>query len=458
MPVPAADVEHLLRRTEFVARPHRANALTAMATLEAAVDDILAVAANPGTCTFTATDNFERSVDLTYYWFDRMAHDSPRPIQEKIAFFWHGHFCSDLPKVGRTEPMRDQIDLFRGMGMTDLRTLAVTMSTQVAMLRYLDNNRNSLQSPNQNFARELMELFLLGVGNYTEADVESATAAWSGHGDDPQAHVYVWRPVFHDGAPRSFLGSTINVGPNAWAHGYETIDVILGNGVVPLGAAINRGRPTRQVVGEFLSRKLWRFFAGTEAPAAVVNALRDVAVQSGFSIRPWLRALLLRPEFYTPEVKHGLVRSPVDLMVAFLAATGLRARYNVPMWLLDGMGQRPFFPPNVAGWEHNGYFVNAGAMANRVDAARQFGWLTQKHYWDGDGLIHLAGGTISRDEVSGTYLNQPERLVDRILSLMNLKLGPGSLNALYQYARSSGWEYRGDVVTLALMTPEMNVA
>ena len=112
-------------------------------------------------------------MDLTHFWLDQMAHDSARPFQERMAFFWHGHFCSEFGKVGSSMLMREQIDLWRREGLGNIRSLATTMSTQVAMIRYLDNNQNKKSSPNQNFARELMELFLLGVGNYTEADVEA---------------------------------------------------------------------------------------------------------------------------------------------------------------------------------------------------------------------------------------------------------------------------------------------
>ena len=138
-----------------------------------------------------------------------MAYDSPRPIQEKMAFFWHGHFCSSS-EGGCAELMREQIDLFRGHGLGNLRTLATTMSTQVAMLRYLDNNENRKTSPNQNFARELMELFLLGVGNYTEADVEAATAAWTGHTDDSETRRLRVATRLARRAPRRSSAQTIN--------------------------------------------------------------------------------------------------------------------------------------------------------------------------------------------------------------------------------------------------------
>jgi uncharacterized protein (DUF1800 family) len=460
MAVAQADVEHLLRRTEFVARPARVTELMNAADIGAAVDNVLADT-DPGSFAFTSESNWERGEDLVYFWFDRMAWDSPRPIHEKMSFFWHGHFCSEFGKVGSAEVMRDQIQLFRTQGMANFANLATNMSTQVAMIRYLDNNDNRKSSPNQNFARELMELFLLGVGNYTEADVEASTAAWTGHTDNWETDAYVWRGDWHDTTPKQFLGRTINANPaNSQNHGYETISVMLSNGVVPAGASVaaNRGRYTRDVAAEFVSRKLWTFFAGTTPPADVIEAMRVAAVGSALAIKPWLRAMLVHPKFYEAGVKQGLVRSPVDLMVAFMVACGTRARDNVPMWILEGMGQRPLFPPNVSGWKHNAYFVNASAMSQRTYAARHFGWRTMRGYWDGDGLIRLGGGTISRAEIESTYRNDPNGLVDRILQLMGLNPSASSRNALYAYSQASEWWERNDLIPLALMMPDINVA
>jgi hypothetical protein len=253
------------------------------------------------------------------------------------------------------------------------------------------------------------------------------------------------------------LGQTINASPaNAQNHGYETISVMLGSGVVPTGP--NTGRLTRDVAAEFISKKMWTFFAGTTPPPDVIEAMRVAAVNSGFAIGPWLRTMLVHPKFYGTDVKQGLVRSPTDLMVAFMVACGTRARDNVPLWILEGMGQRMLFPPNVSGWKHNGYFVNASAMSQRTYAARHFGWRTMRGYWDADGLIRLGGGTISRGEIEGTYRNDPNGLVDRILTLMFLSPSTSSRNALYAYSQASQWWERNDLVPLALMMPDINVA
>ncbi|HWL46051.1 MAG TPA: DUF1800 family protein [Ilumatobacter sp.] len=484
--VTRADAAHLLRRTEFVARPARVDALLQM-TRDEAVDDVMAVPANPGSVTFTQSANWQRGQELVHYWLDRMAY-AERPLQEKLALFWHGHFVSSLDKVEDAHLMREQIDLYRRDGLGNLRDLAIAMSTQVAMLRYLDNNQNKRTSPNQNFGRELMELFLLGVGNYTERDVEANTAAWTGHGDQWDTDEYVWRggdpsrpnwrersDNWHDYRPKQFLGRTINndssyaAGPD---HGPEAIRTILGNGIVPVGATnvANRKRPTRDVAAEFISRKLWTFFAGTPIPDDVLDDLRDTAVANDFAIRPWVRALLLRPEFYSTGVKRGLVRSPVDYMVALLAATGLASAQATPAWLMQGMGQALLYPPNVSGWKHNGYYISASAFDARVQAARQMMWRTQRTYWDEGGVIRLAGGTISKAEVEATspWTNQPagraenaarrRALADKMVQLMQIDIGDSTRAALHAFASASEWWELNDLVGLIFMCPEMHVA
>jgi uncharacterized protein (DUF1800 family) len=457
------DLEHLLRRTEFVARPSRVDQLKNL-SLEAAVADILSTSGTPPSANLTDSQNWRRGEQLTHHWLDQMTHDAPRPIREKMAFFWHGHFCSEFGKVGSADLMQEQIDTFRAGALGNVRTLAITMSTQVAMLRYLDNNQNKKTSPNQNFARELMELFLLGVGNYTEADVEAATAAWTGHTDDWQTGAYVWRDDWHDARTKTFLTRSINTSKSTDAarrrHGRETIEVMLGNGTIPAGAPRNAGRPSKEVAAEFLSRKLWIEFAGTEPSNAVITALRNAAVAADFAIVPWLTTLLTHGEFYSPAVKQGLVRSPVEFVVALLHATGRRSAAATPLWLMEGMGQRPLFPPNVSGWPHNGYWVNASAMAKRTETVRSIIWRSMQGYWSGDGLLHLKNGTISR-----TYVENRDRaredhveVIDELLRLADLKLTSQTYGALADFARSSErWEL-SDLFHLVMFAPELQVA
>ncbi len=452
-----ADVEHLLRRTEFVARADRITALMALDTIEDAVDDVLDVLDDPPTATLTAGEEFAKGDQYVFFWLDRMAHDSPRPLQEKMAFFWHGHFCSDLTKAVFARLMQEQIDLFRTDGLGNLRSLAKAMSIQVAMLRYLDNNQNVKESPNQNFARELLELFLMGVGNYTEEDVEAATAAWTGHADVELTGAYRWWFSLHDGAPKQFLGQTINAeGTNARRHGDETIDVVLGDGVVPVGS--NAGRPSREVAAEFISRKLWIEFAGTDPSAALIDELRDVALANDFEIKPWLRALLTHSDFYGTAATRGLVRSPVEYVVALLVATGRRAIEAAPLWRMGGMGQRPLFPPNVSGWRHNRAWINAAAMSKRTEAALIAARESSLGYESGDELIHLAEGTISKNEIETVWAADGQQTLDRMLNLMNITLGSASYGVLRDLAEAFTPDQRIDLLHMIFLTPEFHLA
>ena len=181
---------------------------------------------------------------------------------------------------------------------------------------------------------------------------------------------------------------------------------MLDTGRVPAGASntANRGRLTREVAAEFLSRKLWTAFAtDTAPPTGVAAAMRDALLNNGFEARPWIRAMLMHPDFYTDGVKTGLVRSPVEFVVALQVATGQRSAAANVTWLMDGMGQRPLFPPNVSGWKANGYWINASAAESRARAVQQFIWTSGRNYWSAPeqtGVITLAGGSISNKEIT----------------------------------------------------------
>lgn len=453
------DIEHLLRRTEFVARPARVAELVAKPSLAEAVADVLNVPADPGTVTFTpGLGEWDMSSEYARYWVDRMVY-SPRPMQERMALFWHGHFVSSMRKVGLGEAMRQQIDLYRREGLSDLRTVAQRMSLTVAMLKYLDNNVNRKTSPNQNFARELMELFMMGVGNYTEADVEASSRAWTGHSFDGATKTYLWRSTWHDSATKNFLGAIINSGSDWTQHGPETIDVMLGNGVVPAGAsnAANRGRPTREVVAEHISRKLWSEFAGTTPPPSVVTAMRTTAISTNFALKPWIATMLTQPEFYADDVRRGLVRSPIAAVVATLAATTLRG-VDISLSSLEAAGQRPLCPPNVSGWRTNRAWTNAAQMSARANIATSLSSKTMPGYSSGDQLIRLVGGNVSRTEVRETYRNRPIDLVQRVLDLMQVTVSPETRKALDDFAVAAPVSDRHHLVRLVMLSPDLHMA
>jgi uncharacterized protein (DUF1800 family) len=482
------NVRHLVRRTEIIDRPNRIEELLATGSIEAAVDNVMNVAVNPPSASFSgisADENWQRGVRLSEHWLDQMA-SATRPFGERMAFFWHGHICSELGKVGTAIEMQRQIDLFRktGLGPSDAQTgnvsrLVKDMAIQVAMLRYLDNDQNRASSPNQNFARELMELFLLGVGNYTEADVEAATAAWTGHGRPSwDVDEYRFDPEQHEAAPQTFLGRTVNDGTGAGA-GNETIDVILGNGIVPSGAQINNGEATQDVAADFLSKKLWQEFgeaASGGVPTDVAGAMRSALVSSGFDIRPWVRAMLTHDRFYADATKNGLVRQPVEYVVALLVATGLSAVDGAQTWLMERTGQRLLYPPNVSGWKPNGYWINASAMGARQEMAGGMQWRLQGETWDGDnGYMDIGQNSvrITKTEANGlwnngTYTEPMDRgdLLDRLVLGLQLSVTNDvrtRILAHLEFLDSRAvddvgpWQ-RLDALFLLLSAPEMHVA
>ena len=358
MPTAPEVVAHLYRRAGFGANAAQIAALAPL-DLAAIVDGLLDRTANPADPTPAIlsdpnADGWQRWALSTQAWLDRMA-TSPTPLVEKMALFWHGHFVSGDDKINDMAAMWAQVGLYRAQGMADVRTLAKAMAVTPAMLRYLDNASNVVGAPNQNFARELLELFLLGVGHYTEDDIAAAARAWTGH-TVTDAGAYVFVSADHDGDPKTFLGTTGNL------NGPDTIDVILDH-------------PTLRVVcARFLVRNLWTYFAHPQPPIDVEVDLAAVLVTNGFAITPLLRALFLRPEFYLPAALDGLVRSPIGWCVALMRATGLPAAELHPEWWLDGMGQRPFVPPNVAGWKANAYWISTNTALNRADHARYLAW------------------------------------------------------------------------------------
>ena len=339
------------------------------------------------------------------------------------------------------------------------------------MIRYLDNNDNRKSSPNQNFGRELLELFLLGVGNYTEADVEASTAAWTGHTDNWETDAYVWRADWHDNSNKSFLGATINLDKTAdgqKAHGYEVIDVDARR---RQGAGDRRQRRQSRPRHPSASRpsssrgSCGRSSPARRSPAAVLTAMRDAAIANDFAIKPWLRTMLLRPEFYDAGVQAG-PRAFADRPRRRPAGRERQALRGGDAAVADGgMGQRPLFPPNVSGWKHNGYFVNASAMAKRTETAQMFFWRLMDTYWDdagpNAGVITLAG----RNDHAGPDRRHRQRH-GQGAQARRRPAGDDAADRHRRVARrartpspraSSRWE-RADVLLLIMLMPELHVA
>lgn len=423
---------HLLRRTEYVARPARMTELAA-ATPEEAVDNILNVTVPVDLPTYLQSDvenqGYDQYVYATKWWIDRMV-DSPRPMLERMTFFWHNHFCSSWDKVNSARLMMAQNKLFRDQAFGNFRALAHQMALQPAMLLYLDNVDNVKSSPNQNFARELMELFSIGVGNYTEDDVTAGARAWTGHGINWTTYDYQFRATEHDNTNKTFMGVTRN-----W-DGPQIIDFLL-----------QENTTTKLLACKFLTRKWWEQFAYKSPSDALVAECAQVLFDNDLEVKPWVRYMLLHSEFYSAAAIRGVVRSPVEFVVACMWHTGYRSATLNPQWYVDGMGQVPYAPPNVSGWKTHGYWVNTSVFGSRAEFARSITWK----------LRNNGANDISKGKT-------PDQAIDTLTTMFDLQLDPVTRQALLDFIAVQrqkepwvGWWEATNLLTMGMLAPEFHV-
>ena len=270
-----ADVVHLLRRAGFGGTPTEISALVALPSWAAVVDRVLDTSANPpdvipAVVDDTTDEYYPAWVAAVQYWLDRMA-TTPTPIVEKMTLFWHGNLASStdaaLPRL-----LFRQIRTYRSRALGDVHDLLQAMAIDPAMLLYLNNATNVAAEPNENFARELMELFTLGNGAFTEADVVGMARAWTGYNYDRPGEQFVYRPNKHDSGPKTIFGITKD-----WS-GPEAITEIV--------------RGSRQATcARYLAGKVWSFFAHPAPAAALVDDLATAFISSGMDVRSLLRAV-----------------------------------------------------------------------------------------------------------------------------------------------------------------------
>jgi uncharacterized protein (DUF1800 family) len=281
------------------------------------------------------------------WWLDRMvAVDAPFP--ERMTWFWHGHFATSVAKVRSAQLMLIQNATQRRLGRGDFRALAHAMLVDPAMLVWLDGGGNRVGRPNENLAREFMELFTLGVGNYSETDVRQAARALTGWQVNYRTDTPVFRPRAHDAGPETVLGMPGNYDAASLA------DHIL----------------TQPAAPRYLAQRIWtRYVADTPPDPATLDQL-ITAYGPGHDITALLTAAVRSPAFRDPS--SVLVREPVLWLVAALRALQLPASTLAPAALaaaLTGLGQIPFVPPNVGGWPAGTSWLTTTAALTRLQVA-----------------------------------------------------------------------------------------
>lgn len=287
--------------------------------------------------------NFQKLQETRESWVSRMI-QTKRPLQEKMVFFWHGHLVSGYPEVTFAEHLYIQNELFRRMALGNYKELILAIARDPAMLTYLDNHLNRKGKPNENFGRALLEMFTMGIGNYTEQDVKEdarAFTGWAFRGTE-----FFFNRAQHDDGVKTFLGVSGNF------DGTDNIDIIF----------------QQPATARWLPFKLFEFFAYLRPEERVIDDLAVWFKATNFSVRAVVRRILESELFYSPQAIRAQVKSPVHLVVGSIRLLdGEQAPVRPLLAAMDQMGQALLFPPNVGGWPKGESWITTATILVRYN-------------------------------------------------------------------------------------------
>ncbi|MEN0048826.1 MAG: DUF1800 domain-containing protein [Bacteroidota bacterium] len=286
-------------------------------------------------------------------WIGRMANPQENTLLERMSLFWHGHFAciSQRPLLAV-----QQINTIRQHALGSFRHLLLAIAKDAAMIRFLNNQQNRKENPNENFAREVLELFTIGRGNYTEQDIKEAARAFTGWASNNRGE-FVFRKWAHDEGDKTFFGKTGN-----W-NGDDIIDLIL----------------ERKETALFLTRKIYRYFINPKVDEDRVYQLAKSFYQSNYDIGNLMRQIFESEWFYATENIGVKIKSPVDLMTGIIRTLDADFPSPSPLIRLQRLlGQELFNPPNVAGWKGNQNWIDHATLMMRLNVANHFVSLSRK--------------------------------------------------------------------------------
>ena len=457
---------HLLRRAGFGARPDEINNVYLKQGFEATVDQLVnyenvaedaSVPPVPSDTNGTPLDITTMNINqVSSWWITRMV-KTKRPLQEKLVLFWHNHFATSYSKVSNAKYLYWQNKLFRDQATGNFRTMLKAINRDPAMLIWLDSVLNNLRSPNENYARELQELFSLGFENfqqgaYTEADVQQAARAFTGWAlkSDPStngvppngsitdpAQLINIPPDINDNsavARNHDYGNKIIYGVTQNFNGDQVVDLILDH------------EPQRTFAAKFIGKKLFKYFAHENPSPEVVDHLANVAKRADFNLKAMLRDLFLNTkEFYSDQAINSLIRWPAHYVISSVRLLQASVDSNTLISPLRDMGQQLFFPPDVFGWPGDYDWISTGQMFARVNWANTFA--TNRSTTAGNTGIPidpvLATGGLAANATA-------EQVVDYFISLLvQSPLDPAIRQGLVDYLKKND---SGVIGTFSLAT------
>lgn len=279
---------------------------------------------------------------VAYWWAHRMLR-SRAPLAEKLALFWHGHFATSEEKVRDYRKMLQQLELFQARGRGDFRDLLIGVAQGPAMLAFLDAGVNVKGAPNENFAREIMELFTMGVGEYAEADIREAARAFTGW--NSRGLAFTIHADQHDDGIKTLLGRTGRFG------GVEAIDIILA----------------QPVSAEYVAGKLYRFFVRDDLSPELQRELGALLRGKRWRIDAFLESVFMSRDFHAAASVGTRIKGPVELVIGTYRKLGLTEVPGLPDFneTTEALGQRLLRPPTVAGWSHGRAWITPGLLIER---------------------------------------------------------------------------------------------
>ena len=447
---------HLLRRAGFGATREELEAYVAKgyeATVEELlhpedfepVDELFLLRYHPAVLTAAGAGYPMGHIKWLYHMMNTRC-----PLEEKMAVLWHQVFATSNSKVDNGNWMQKQIMTFRHYGMGNFQELLIELAKDSAMIYWLDNNTNTKWSVNENWGRELLELFSMGVGNYTEVDVREVSRAFTGWNLEPTfprfpyhrfESRFEYRPEDHDNADKEFLGY------KGKFNGEDVIDIIVQHPSCP----------------RFVARHLYNFFVADEVQvpswhdkpprdSKAIDILADSFAQNNYEIRPVLRRLFNSDFFKSEDARFAKVKSPAELMVQVYKLVGgfefPRPGYGEIALQTAYMGQDILYPPSVEGWHTGHEWINSGSLLARVNFTAALVGDTQR-----PGV----GDLIQRLKARGTL--SPEEMVATLLDLLgSYRVSASTEEQLLEHARKDGalrWDSKGVEENSTRRTGEM---
>jgi uncharacterized protein (DUF1800 family) len=401
----ASAAAHLLRRAGFGGAPEEAEELAAVG-LEGAVTRLLA-APPPGApppvtdpaefatrrrlqrAQKDGTDEARQAVgdfnreqrrifeETRFWWLNRMR-SAPHAVREKLTLFWHGHFATSQAKVKFNHLMLRQNQTLRDLGPGPFRALCRAMVSDPAMLEWLDGRQNQGKSPNENFAREVMELFTLGEGHYSEEDIREAARAFSGWTVRPEDGEPIFRPPRHDDGIKRLLGKSGPFGAD------EAVEIICD----------------QPRCAEFLAAKFWEFYGYRGPEPALVQSLAGHYRANKLETGKLLQEIFTRPEFYSDRARAAQIKSPVQWLVQASRETGRQLLPpGLALPLSAELGQSLFAPPSVKGWDGGTSWINSATLIRRSNTAKLFAVAAPPLPVETDGTMDaVAWATVAPEE------------------------------------------------------------